>query len=637
MPIYLSDLYPDDPGPIGPSGATGPQGATGPIPENVVFTTGDQTISGLKDFATRPTVNTIPVALSGEAASNIEQFVKNDSNTTLFKGQPVYVSGSNGNNILIHPASNSGEGTSSKTFGLLKQTLLNNEQGYVVTEGALLNVDTSIATEGDPVWLGPTGNLIYGLANKPKAPQHLVSLGFVERAHQNQGKIFVKVQNGFELEELHNVRIVNEQNSDIIIYNSGSGLWLNSGVNFGNFYTRNNPSGFISNQGVVFTTGDQTINGVKNFTGIGSYSDRSLQYNGTGVLVQGEAAPIQRYVSINQIPSPYYLISGYPQILNISTSTATGGNLILPNNLTTNSIVEIQIPPTSAQANITIFVSTLAYTSSVAFTSIQGGNGKGGYIKLGYYGPGAGSQGWSVFPFPAHASNHSQYSVDPILAKDVGAVPELSNYYTNKLDADVSIGGSGIYETNSQLNGKSYWTCPIGDSAPSFAIGWDNTNNSWKIGTVGFGITFVRSFHDVPEPYMATGWQGVGYGAQLRSIRRLPYIDITNQNIQGNLLIDGIYANSAEIKSSLYYLFSNNGITLTDQVINLANSTTGITVYLPAVTSGRNYTIKNINIGTVTITGSNTIDNSGSINISQNESANLLGINSIGYTGWITI
>jgi len=339
MEIFLSDLYPNDPG---PSGATGPQGATGPTPANVVFTTGNQTISGiktfrdaiilknasmgvptylsdadglqfktigadnynaaiygtyngyqkigisfnitgepnltdavefspfktvsnvqlfapnlvyntgnqtisgLKDFTTRPTVNTIPVALSGEAASSIEQLVKNDSNTTIYKGQPVYVSGSNGNNILIHPASNSGEGTSSKTFGLLKQTLLNNEQGYVVTEGSLFNVDTSMATEGDPVWLGPTGNLIYGLVNKPKAPQHLVSLGFVERAHQNQGKIFVKVQNGFELEELHNVRIVNEQNSDIIIYNSGSGLWLNSGVNFGSYYTNNNPSGYIT-------------------------------------------------------------------------------------------------------------------------------------------------------------------------------------------------------------------------------------------------------------------------------------------------------------------------------------------------------------------------------------------------------
>lgn len=241
---------------------------------NLIYNTGNQTISGLKDFASRPTVNAIPVALSGEASSSIEQWVKNDYGATLYKGQPVYVSGSNGNNILIHPASNSGEGTSSKTFGLLKQTLLNNEQGYVVTEGPLFNVNTSMAAEGDPIWLGPTGNLIYGLINKPKAPQHLVYLGFVERAHQNQGKIFVKVQNGFEIEELHDVRIVNKQNSDIIIYNSGSGLWLNSGVNFGNFATNNNlaatgsalQENINSLSGVsVLTFGNQIINGTKYF------------------------------------------------------------------------------------------------------------------------------------------------------------------------------------------------------------------------------------------------------------------------------------------------------------------------------------------------------------------------------------
>ncbi len=203
---------------------------TGVIGQDVVFTTGNQTINDLKNFTTRPTVNTVPVVLSGEAASSIEQFVKNEYGSTLYKAQPVYVTGSNGNNILVYPASNSGDDTSSKTFGLLKQTLLQNEQGYVVTEGPLLNVDTSMAAEGDPIWLGPTGNLIFGLTNKPKAPQHLVYLGFVERVHQNQGKIFVKVQNGFEIEELHDVRIINPKNNESLIYNSTSGIWLNNTV-----------------------------------------------------------------------------------------------------------------------------------------------------------------------------------------------------------------------------------------------------------------------------------------------------------------------------------------------------------------------------------------------------------------------
>lgn len=236
---------------------------------------GDQTINGLKDFATRPTVNTVPVLLSGEVNTAIsgvfytaEVNIKNNNGSTIYKGQPVYVSSAAGSNILVKLASNTGEATSSKTFGLVNQSsLAQNAQGTVVTEGLLQGFNTSAAgNEGDPIWLGPTGNLIFGLANKPKAPNHLVYLGVVTRKHAIQGEIFVHIQNGFEVRELHDARIINEQNSDIIIYNSGSGLWLNSGVDFGSFYTNKNPSGFITSRNVVYTTGNQTISGIKYFS-----------------------------------------------------------------------------------------------------------------------------------------------------------------------------------------------------------------------------------------------------------------------------------------------------------------------------------------------------------------------------------
>ena len=40
--------------------------------------------------------------------------------------------------------------------------------------------------------------------------------------------IFVKPQNGYELEELHNVLITNPQNGQVLKYNSTLGLWVNS-------------------------------------------------------------------------------------------------------------------------------------------------------------------------------------------------------------------------------------------------------------------------------------------------------------------------------------------------------------------------------------------------------------------------
>lgn len=162
----------------------------------------------------------------------IYQDVRNQSGASLTKGTPVRVTGSDGasGKLLIGAASNSSEGGSSKTFGLLSSTLSNNSNGQVVTNGLLEGVDTTGAVDGDPVWLGVNGAKIFGLVNKPVAPAHLVYLGVVVRGgQQNTGSIFVSIQNGFEVDELHNVLINNTtlQNKDALVYDSTTQLWKN--------------------------------------------------------------------------------------------------------------------------------------------------------------------------------------------------------------------------------------------------------------------------------------------------------------------------------------------------------------------------------------------------------------------------
>lgn len=160
--------------------------------------------------------------------STIKHLVKSDYNGTMYKGQAVYVSGSTGNdgtNMLVVRASNVGEPTSSKTLGLLEQDLQKNEIGYVVAEGLLAGLNTNSAVAGDPVWLGIDGNLIFGLTNKPVAPAHLVFIGIVTRRQQNNGEIFVKVQNGFELEELHNLVLTGKSTGDMIKWDGTN--WVN--------------------------------------------------------------------------------------------------------------------------------------------------------------------------------------------------------------------------------------------------------------------------------------------------------------------------------------------------------------------------------------------------------------------------
>lgn len=158
--------------------------------------------------------------------SQVQHYVK--LSVAMTAGTAVYVSGStggSGTNMIVSKASNASEGTSSKTLGLLKTGGAANDEVFVVTEGLLAGLDTSTANAGDPVWLGINGNLIFGLANKPTAPAHLVFIGVVTRVQSNNGEIFVKVQNGFELDELHDLSVKNASDGDMIKYVASTGLW----------------------------------------------------------------------------------------------------------------------------------------------------------------------------------------------------------------------------------------------------------------------------------------------------------------------------------------------------------------------------------------------------------------------------
>ena len=178
------------------------------------------------------------------AASKISQEVINNTGSTLFKGQAVSAIGAVGasGQLRVALASSSAESTSTRTFGILEDNIPDGQIGTVVTEGLIEGIDTSSAQPGDPVWLGSTpGSLLYGLANKPSAPLHLVFVGIVTRAQQNTGSIFVKVQNGFEIGELHDVAITSPVNGAAILFNSTTGLWED--VDISTIYApKNNPT-----------------------------------------------------------------------------------------------------------------------------------------------------------------------------------------------------------------------------------------------------------------------------------------------------------------------------------------------------------------------------------------------------------
>ena len=62
---------------------------------------------------------------------------------------------------------------------------------------------------------------------KPVAPNHAVFIGIVTRSHENAGSIELRIANGFEVEELHDVSVTNKADGDLLAYEHYTGLWKN--------------------------------------------------------------------------------------------------------------------------------------------------------------------------------------------------------------------------------------------------------------------------------------------------------------------------------------------------------------------------------------------------------------------------
>lgn len=179
-------------------------------------------------------------ANAAQAAAMAEQrtLVRNTTGATLTKGTVVYIDGANGTHVTVAKASASTETTSSRTFGLMLADTPNNADGYVVTAGTLEGIDTSGASaDGDTAWLGTTaGTMVYGYANRPVAPNNMVFLGIITRKNPSNGAIFIKVANGLELDELHDVNptangTVPLADKNVLVYDSAAGYWKGSTIN----------------------------------------------------------------------------------------------------------------------------------------------------------------------------------------------------------------------------------------------------------------------------------------------------------------------------------------------------------------------------------------------------------------------
>ena len=190
---------------------------------NSVTKTNDSTIQVIKGTTTTD--------ISFTTATNTTRLITkvwNKTGSTIARGAVVYINGAHSSQLpSIALAKANNESTSAYTYGLVVDSIRDNSEGTVIQNGAItnLNLPTTTYTDGQTLYLSPTIAGGY-TTTKPTAPNHYVAIGTITRAHPNQGTIQVAIRNGFQLDELSDVKIsAVPADSTLLQFSRADSLW----------------------------------------------------------------------------------------------------------------------------------------------------------------------------------------------------------------------------------------------------------------------------------------------------------------------------------------------------------------------------------------------------------------------------
>ena len=198
------------------------------ITNSPVTTSGDISIdfagTGSQYVAGDGSLKTFPTTIA--QAETLITEVYNETGSTLTKGTVVYINGGHGNLPTVVKAQANNDTNSAQTYGVVQDDISDQNNGYVVVIGSVIDLNTNSYPEGTQLYLSPTTAGAW-TDTKPAAPDHIVYVGIVVRQHNNQGVVEVKIQNGYEMDELHDVKITSLSDKDILQWNKTTLLWEN--------------------------------------------------------------------------------------------------------------------------------------------------------------------------------------------------------------------------------------------------------------------------------------------------------------------------------------------------------------------------------------------------------------------------
>lgn len=115
----------------------------------------------------------------------------NKSGGTILNGQPIFISGAQGNRPKVDLPINTNDATF-VCIGLATHDIENNQEGRITTEGIVHEVDTHLWTEGDLLYVSGTRGVLTNVV--PPGTSYYCAVGMVLVSHIVHGEIGVHVR-----------------------------------------------------------------------------------------------------------------------------------------------------------------------------------------------------------------------------------------------------------------------------------------------------------------------------------------------------------------------------------------------------------------------------------------------------------
>jgi hypothetical protein len=301
--------------------------------ESLAFNTSATAAVGIGKLVWDSTNKTLDLGIgsgSVNALLGVDSHVlgRNTSASSITRGQVVLVNGASAGNLTIALALGNSDPNTANTIGLAAENIPNTgptTTGMVITSGLLRNLNTFGFSQGDLLFISAT--VPGGLTNvRPVAPNHAVRIGYVVEAHPSNGIIYVAINNGYELDELHDVAYtggVPPLNNDFLVWTTNR--WQNqtpatarTSMGLGTLATQN---GTFSGTSSGTNTGDQTITLTGDVTG-----------SGTGSFAATIANNAVTYAKFQQVAGLSVVGNGGSTTANAGAITGTAGQVLRINN-----------------------------------------------------------------------------------------------------------------------------------------------------------------------------------------------------------------------------------------------------------------------------------------------------------------